>query len=109
MIIGEIIDGIFKCLRYGVWGMSVLGIVISLIMIFANFGLGFASVAICIALLLMCISLAMLLMPKNSKFELDTKKIIIGVVLILLAIVVVGITYFSIDGFPALNLLFMKI
>lgn len=62
--IGNVIDGIFKCTRYGVWEIAVLGILASALMIFVNIGLGFGSVMISVALLLVSIAVTMLLMPK---------------------------------------------
>lgn len=111
MMIGTIIDGIFKVTRYGVFGIAVLGILASVIMIFTNFALGFSSVLISVALLLVSIALTMLLMPKAifKEYELDTKKIVISVVLLVIAAAIAGITYFVTGGFPALNLIFMSI
>ena len=111
MIIGSIIDGIFKGTRYGVWGIAVLGILASAIMIFTNIGLGFGSVMISIALLLVSIAVTMLLMPKAifKNYKLDKKKIVISVILLLVATAIAGIIYFVVGGFPALNLIFMQV
>lgn len=111
MMIGNVIDGIFKCTRYGVWGIAVLGILASALMIFTNIGLGFGSVMISVALLLVSIAVTMLLMPKAifKNYELDTKKIVISIALLVIAAAIAGITYFAVGGFPALNLIFMQV
>ena len=102
------IDGLLMGTRYLCWGIALVGIVGSIVLFFANLGLGFASAAVCLAALLLCLGVTLLLLPKAlAKKKLEGKgRVIVGAAAVALAVAVMGVTYFSVGGFPALNLLF---
>jgi hypothetical protein len=45
----------------------------------------------------------------GKNYELDTKKLVISIALLVIAAAIAGITYFAVGGFPALNLIFMQV
>ncbi|MCH4168882.1 MAG: hypothetical protein LKF42_06500 [Streptococcaceae bacterium] len=105
----KVIDGLFIGTRYGVWGISLLGIIASIILIFFNIGMGLGAAMVFIAALVLSVGLTMLLLPASFiKGKLaGNKRYIAGSVFMVLAFVIMGITYFSNGGFPDVNLLFV--
>lgn len=102
------IDGLLAGTKYLAWGIALLGIAGSVVLFFANIGLGFGTAAIFIATLLLSIGVTLLLMPKQlakGKFE-SKSRYIAGAVSIVISVVVMGIVYMSAGGFPAVNLIF---
>lgn len=80
-----------------------------MILFFANLSMGFASAMVFLATLLLSVALATLLLPKRlAKGMLaGRKRIVIGSIALILAVVVMGVIFFANGGFPALNLLFI--
>lgn len=110
MKLSDSIDGLLDGTRYLAWGIALICIPVSVVLFFANLSLGLASVMVCIAAFLAAVGVAVLLLPKKlaKGFLTDKKKrYIIGTVSIIVAVAVMGITYFSVGDFPALNLLFV--
>lgn len=105
----KIIDGLLVGTKYLAWGMGVLGIILSIVLFFANISLGFASAATFIAALLLSVAVTLLLWPTPfAKGVFGGKgKYIIGGICLALAVLVFAIVYFVSGGFPALNLLFV--
>ena len=103
------IDGLLVGTKYLAWAIGLIGIVGSVILFFANLSMGFASAMVFIAALLLSIAVTLLLLPKQlAKGKLGSnKRFVIGAVALILAVAVIGITYFANGGFPALNLLFV--
>ncbi|MFC0233876.1 hypothetical protein ACFFIF_07720 [Vagococcus entomophilus] len=108
MMLFKTIDNLFVGTKYGVWGMSVLGIVFSVVLALANFGMGIGAVAIFIATFCLSISLMLLLLPKGLEKGKKINKYKYGTAILLgvIALSITGIVYFTNGGFPELNLLF---
>lgn len=102
------IDGLLSGTKYLAWGLALIGIVGSIVLFFANIGLGGASAAVFIAALFLSIGVTLVLLPKPlAKKELESsKKYIWGSIAIVIAVAVMGIVYMSAGGFPAVNLIF---
>ena len=77
--------------------------------IFFNIGMGLGAAMVFIAALVLSVGLTMLLLPASFiKGKLaGNKRYIAGSVFMVLAFVIMGITYFSNGGFPDVNLLFV--
>lgn len=106
----DTIDGLLVGTKYLGWGIALVGIIGSIILFFANLSLGMASAMVFVAAFLLAIGVTLLLLPKQlAKGPLANSKMrnIIGIVALILAAAIMGITYFSAGGFPALNLLFV--
>lgn len=97
------IRGLFIGTKYGVLGLSALGIAGSVILFFMNVGIGMASAALCLAVLALCIGLVLILIPK----EMTRRELIISVACLIIAFAITGIIYYSNGGFPHMNLLFI--
>lgn len=113
MILSDVINGLFIGLRYLVWGLGVVGIPVSIILLIANIAGGIGGIGIMLALLLLSGALALLLMP-NSLVEklpdvLQEKRYFIGAIAVIIAALLAGIVYFTVGGFPSLNLLFIQV
>lgn len=105
----ETIDGLLAGTVYLVWGIALVGITGSVILFFANLSLGFASTVVFVAALLLSLAVTLMLLPKGlAKGRLADQRgrMVVGGVLLVLAAVIMGITYFACGGFPALNLIF---
>lgn len=103
------IDGLLHGTKYLAWAIGLVGIVGSVILFFCNVSLGLPSAMVFVAAFLLSIAVTLLLLPeKLAKGALASgKRNAVGVVALLAAVVVMGITYFSCGGFPPLNLLFI--
>lgn len=103
----DTIDGLLVGTKYLAWGIALLCIPLSVILLFANIAMGFASVISCVAALLLAVGITLVILPeKLAKGILAGKtRFIVGGVAIVLAIAVMGIVFFVIGRFPALNLL----
>ena len=103
------INGLLKGTKYLAWGIGVVGIIISVVLFFANIPLGFASAAVFIATFFLAIAVSLLLLPgKLAKGILSGKfRYILGSVALVIALVVIAVVYFSNGGFPELDLLFV--
>lgn len=109
MGISKTIDGIFIATRYGVFGLSVLGILMSFILILFNMNSGLGAIMTLIATLAISSSAALLLAPEsllNDRISVARRYAIAGV-LAVIALIIMGVTYFLMGGFPDLNLLFI--
>lgn len=102
------VDGLLAGTKSLAWGIALIGIVGSVILFFANIGLGFVSAAVFIATLFLSIGVTLLLLPKVlAKKKLEGKgRYIIGAIAVVIAVAVMGIVYLSAGGFPAVNLIF---
>ncbi len=104
----KIINNLFIATRYGVWTLGVLGIIASIILIPANASLGMSSTVIFIATLLVAITVALILLPQKLVINNFLKKrSIIATITGFLAIGLVAVIYYTNNGFPQLNLLFI--
>ena len=111
MLLGKTIDYLLIGTRYLCWGLGVLGLVGSIVLMAANLSLGIHSTATFAAAFLLSVGVTLLLLPKQlAKGALDGKmKYKIGAVALVLATAVMGIVYFSNGGFPTLNLIFLTV
>lgn len=102
------IDGLLAGTKHLAWGIALAGLIGSIILFFANIGLGFASAAVFCATLFLSIGVTLLLLPKTlAKKKLEGRgRYIIGVIAVVIAVAVMGIVYLSTGGFPAVNLIF---
>lgn len=109
MMIFKTIDGLFKSTRYGVWALSLLGLVGSLILILANLSLGFYSTLTFVSTLLLCLGLGLILAPSQFKQveALGQKRWAAGFGMVVCAVVLFGAIYFLNGTFPSYNLLFI--
>lgn len=106
----ETIDGLLGATRYLAWAIALVGIVGSVILFFANLSLGFASAIVFVAALLLSLAVTLMLLPEKlakGKLADQRKRMTVGCVLLVLAVAVMGVTYFACGGFPALNLIFV--
>jgi hypothetical protein len=101
----DIIDGLFFGSKYLVWGLSLLGILGSLILLFINISLGFASAAVFIATFFLALGVTILLLPK--KLVQVNKRYIIGAISLAIALGVIGVVYVTNGGFPQIDLIFI--
>ena len=113
MFLSDVINGLFIGTRYLVWGIGMVGIPVSIILLIANIAGGIGAIGLMIAALLLSVAIALMLMP-NSLVDklpkgLQEKRFFVGAVVVIIAAAIAGITYFTNSGFPSLNLLFMKI
>lgn len=104
----DTIDGLLVGTKYLAWGIALLCIPLSVILLFANITMGFASVIACVAALLLAVGITLVILPeKLAKGKMAGKtRFIVGGVAIVLAVAVMGIAIFIAGGFPALNLIF---
>lgn len=105
----KVIDYLFVGIRYLCWGIGVLGIIASLILMCANFSLGMGACLLFASTLLVSIAVTLLLAPRFLLANrLSNKmKFSISAASLLVALVVTGIIYFTNGGFPTINLLFI--
>lgn len=106
----ETIDHLIIGTKYLGWGIALVGIPMSVVLFFANLSLGLASAMVFVAAFLLCIGVTLLLLPKAlAKGPLTISKMrnIIGAVALVLAAAIMGIVYFAVGDFPAMNLLFI--
>lgn len=105
----ESIDGLLVGTKYLAWIIALICIPVSAVLFFANLSLGLSSAMVCVAALLLAVGVTLLLLPeKLVKGKLAGKnRNIIGIVAVVVAAAIMGITYFSAGGFPELNLLFI--
>lgn len=104
----SIIDVLFIAAHYLAWGIAVLGIPVSVVLLFANLSLGAAPAAMIAALLLLAAGLAVILMPKKVAEHVPVlhKLLAPAGALCVVAVVVAGVAFFLNGALPALNLLF---
>lgn len=108
MMLFRVIDALFIGTRYGVWGMSLLGIPLSMILMFCNLANGWSATILFFAALLLSCALVLLLMPKQFSQEdsLETNRHRIGAICILFSVLLAGAVYLVSGGFPQINLLY---
>ncbi|AMC94554.1 hypothetical protein AOC36_11400 [Erysipelothrix larvae] len=109
MKLTKVIDALFIGTRYGSWGMGVLGIILSVILAFANLSMGLGPTLLCVAALFVSLGITVLLAPQklSDRFMKSNNKVTAGVVCILGAAIIAGLTYYTNGGFPIMNLLFI--
>lgn len=103
-----VIDGLLVGTRYLAWGIALVGIFASFVLLVANVPLGLGSVASCIALFLLACGTVLLLLPKRLAYGglEGGARFAIGAVVLLVACAVMGIVCLTNGGFPPLDLLF---
>lgn len=109
MSIFKIIDGLFIGTRYGVLGMSILGVLASIVLFFVNISMGFSALIVFVATLALSLSLILILAPSSivkGKYT-NKRRYVVGGILSVLALGIMGFTYLSTGGFPELNLIFV--
>lgn len=110
MMLFKTIDYLLVGTRYLGWGIALAGIVLSVVLFFANLSLGIASALTFVAAFLLCVGVTLLLLPRTlAKGPLAKvkKRNTVGGIALVLAAAIMGIVYFSIGDFPPLNLLFI--
>lgn len=110
MLLFHTIDNLIISTRYLGWGIALAGIPMSVVLFLANLSLGLASAATFVAAFLMCVGVGLLLLPKalaKGPLANRRKRNITGAVALVLAAAMMGIVYFSLGDFPAMNLLFI--
>lgn len=102
------VDGLLVGTKYLACGLALLGIVGSVVLFFANLGLGFGTAAVFIATLFLAVGATLLLLPKPlAKGKLEGKsRYIVGAVSVVISVAVMGVVYMIAGGFPAVNLIF---
>lgn len=102
------IDGLFSATRYLVWGLGVLGIIGSAVLIFVNIPMGIPAAASFIASLFLSIGVASTLLPeKLEKGKLKgSKKYLIGVSALVIAFIIIAVVWAMNGGLPEVNLIF---
>ena len=104
----ESIDGLLIAAVYLFWGIALVCIPVSVILLIANIGMGLGAMMVCAAAFLLAVGVTLLLLPAElAKGALAEKRIALGIAAVVLAGLVMGITYFAAGGFPAMNLLFI--
>lgn len=105
----DMIDGLLAGTKYLVWAIGLVGILGSVILFFANLPLGLSSAMVFVAALLLSVGVTLLLLPKQLiKGKLaGSKRLVLGGAALILAVAIMGIIYFTVGGFPVLNLLFV--
>ena len=113
MALFSIIDALFIGTHYLAWGVSVLGIPASLVLIIANITSGIGAMGASFAFLLLAAGLSVLIMPKPISNKVSPKvpvlKRLMPVALALCAraIIIAGAVYYLGGGLPELNLPFL--
>ena len=106
----DAIGGLLASTKYLAWAIAMVGIVGSVILFFVNLPLGIASAMVFAAALLLSVAVTVMLLPEKlakGKLADQRKRMVVGGVLLVLATIIMGITYFACGGFPVLNLLFI--
>lgn len=103
------IDGLLVGTKYLAWAIALVGILVSAVLVVANLTVSFAAVMVCLSAFLLSIGATLLLLPKQLAKGIlgSNKRIVIGAVAVVLAGVIMGITYFTTGAFPEMNLLFI--
>lgn len=113
MMLSSVINGLFIGLRYLVWAMGVIGIPVSIILLIANIAGGIGAIGLMVATLLLSVAITLMLMPSSLVEKLpeglQEKRFLVGVIAVIVAALLAGIVYFTVGGFPSLNLLFMNV
>lgn len=103
------VSWIFKVIRYFAWGTGLLGIPLSIVLIFANIKGGVKAVVLMVSTLFLSIALTLLLMPTGLigmlPAVLQTYRVVVGVIALVIASIVAVVIFFSKGKFPELNLL----
>ena len=102
------IDGLFSATRYLVWGLGVLGIIGSAVLIFVNIPMGLPAAASFIASLFLSIGVVFTLLPaKLEKGKVKgSKKYVAGVAALLVAFIIIAVVWAVNGGLPEVNLIF---
>lgn len=108
----SVIGMLFVATRYIMWGIAIVGIPISIILIFANIKRGIKAVLLMIAALCIAISVALVAIPSSLivilPIVLQANRFVIGGILGLVALAIATLVCFAKGEFPELNLLFNK-
>jgi len=109
MMLFKTIDYLLKATRYGSWGIGLLGIGASVILLFANLSVSASSALLFVATLLVSIAVSLLLAPSkliSGKME-DKRKFGVSGACLGVALVIAGAVYLTNGAFPEVNLLFI--
>lgn len=93
----KMIDGLLVGTRYLAWGIALLCIPLSVIMLFMNFTMGLPAVMACAAAFLLAVGVTLTLLPEQlAKGKLAGKtRFIVGGVAIALSVVIMAIVFFA--------------
>lgn len=113
MILSDVINGLFIGVRYLVWAMGIVGIPVSIILLIVNIGVGIGAIGLMFALFLLSLAITLMLMPSSLVEKLpevlQEKRFLMGTIAVIIAVLLAGIVYFTVGGFPSLNLLFIEV
>lgn len=104
----KVIGSLFVGTRYGVWGLSLLGIPLSLVLMFCNLSNGWETELLIFSALLLASSLTLILLPKVfiQEESLETNRFTIGICCMFVSVIIAGIIYLMVGKFPPINLIF---
>lgn len=106
----ESIDGLLVGTKYLAWIIALICIPMTAVLFFVNLSLGLPSAMVFVAAFLLAVGVTLLLLPEKfakGKLADQKKRNTIGGVSLVIAVAIMGITYFVNGGFPELNLLFI--
>lgn len=103
------VDGLLEGTKYLAWGIGVIGIAGSIVLLIANIPLGLGSAAVFLASFFLAAGVALLLLPKQlAKGKLEgNKRYIVGAAAVVIALVIMLFVWNICNGLPAVNLLFV--
>ena len=96
--------------RYLAWAIGIAGVIASVFLIAANLPLGISSAVVFAASLLLAVGVSLVLLPGQLAvgFLNGRWRYIVGAIALLAAVVVMGIVWFTNNGFPPVDLVFDK-
>lgn len=105
----ESIDAILTATRYLVWGIGLIGVPASAALALVNLPLGMPSFLIFASTLFLSAAIVFLLVPKRlSEGILGSPfRLVAGGIALLAAILIMGSVYYTLGGFPVLDLVFI--
>ena len=106
----QCIDGLLVGTRYLAWAIGIAGVIASVFLIAANLPLGISSAVVFAASLLLAVGVSLVLLPGQLAvgFLNGRWRYIVGAIALLAAVVIMGIVWFTNNGFPPVDLVFDK-
>lgn len=104
----QCIDGLLVGTRYLTWAIGIAGVIASVFLIAANLPVGISSAVVFAASLLLAAGVSLVLLPGRLAvgFLNGRLRYIVGAMALLAAVVIMGIVWFTNNGFPTVNLIF---
>ena len=104
----QCIDGLLVGTRYLTWAIGIAGVIASVFLIAANLPVGISSAVVFAASLLLAVGVSLVLLPGRLAvgFLNGRLRYIVGAMALLAAVVIMGIVWFTNNGFPTVNLIF---